>query len=98
MESFINASVQLDDKRYIKIKQCESIRVHTNCAKSYTHDGKFKACLRQKEKITESVRATRSSNTIPFGFESLRLICGEGAFNAFIAKQSNPTLSDVNVR
>ena len=97
LESFINASVQRDDKRHIKIKQCESIRVHTNYAKSYTPDGKIKAYLRQKEKITESVRATRSSNTIPFDFESLCLICGEDASNAFIAKQSKYPASRRNV-
>ena len=34
----------------------EYIRVLINCAKSYTHDGKIKAYLRQEEKITESVR------------------------------------------
>ena len=96
-ESFINTSVQRDDKRHIKIKQCEGIRVHTNCAKIYTHDGKIKAYLRQKKKITESVRATRSSNNIPFDFESLCLICGEGASNAFIAKQSKYPASRRNV-
>ena len=99
LESFINASVQRDDKRHIKRKQCESIRVHKNCTKSCIHDGKIKAYLRQKEKekITESVRATRSSNTIPFDFESLCLICGEDASNAFIAKQSKYPESRCNV-